>query len=432
MTVELRTIEDLDVEDRRVLLRADFNVPLAPSRGGGEIRVADDLKIRAALPTLDDLRRLGARIVIVSHLDHPRGWDPSLSLRPVADRLAELTGTSVPVAPAVTGPQVRELIDWLEPGAMLMLENVRFEPGEVGNDPALAVALSELADLYVNDAFAISHRAYASTGGVAGLMPSAAGRLIERELSALAAIVERPARPLVAILGGRGTGRKLDLIRRFLDQGSVVCIGGEMCFSFVAADGHHIGANRCLSRDLEAARKAEVAAALSGSRLELASDLILGAIGATGRMETLELDGIDVPSGWTALDIGRRTAERYAEEIAAAATVFWNGPMGRIELPDFTDGTATIAQAIAAASATTVVAGDETVAALRYLQLHEHVSHVSTGGDAALEFLMGKDLPGVRGLRRSAGGMNQSAGAIRAEEHAAPSEVCDLAGRRGR
>jgi phosphoglycerate kinase len=402
MTVELRTIEDLDVEDRRVLLRTDFDVPLAPSPDDAGLRVADDHKVRAALPTLDELRRRGARVVIVSHLEHPHGWDPSLSLRPVADRLAELTGTPVPVAPAVSGPQVRELIDWLEPGAMLMLENARFEPGEVGNDPALAASLSELADWYVNDAFAISHRAYASTEGVARLMPSAAGRLIEREVSALGALVERPAPPLVAILGGGGIGHKLDLIRRFLDQGSVVCIGGELCLSFVAADGHRMGANRCLSRDLEAARKAETAATLSGSRLELPRDLVLGAIGATGRMETMELDGVDVPGGWTALDIGRRTAERYAAEIAAAATVFWNGPMGRIELPDFTDGTAMIAHAIAAASATTVVAGDETVAALRYLRLHEHVSHVSSGGDAALEFLMGKDLPGLRGLLRSA------------------------------
>ena len=219
MTNEFRTIDDLDVEGRRVLLRADFNVPITPASAGGPVSVADDTRIRAALSTIEELRRRGARLVLSSHLGRPKGPDPALSMRPVADRLENLTGASVPLAPAVIGPRVCELTERLEPGQMLMLENVRFEAGETDNDPALASALAELADLYVDDAFASAHRAHASTCGVAHLLPSVAGRLMEREVNALGAVVERPARPLVAILGGAKIGDKSGVVRRFLDTG---------------------------------------------------------------------------------------------------------------------------------------------------------------------------------------------------------------------
>jgi len=401
MTIELRTIDELDVEDRRVLLRADFNVPLTPASASTPVRVADDTRIRSTLPTIEELRRRGARLVLVSHLDRPKGWDPALSMRPIAERLAQLTGAPVPLAPAVVGPEVHELTERLVAGAMLMLENVRFEAGETRNDPLLASALADLADLYVNDAFASAHRAHASTEGVAHRLPSAAGRLMEREINALSAIVDRPARPLVAVLGGAKVRDKIGVVRRFLELADTVCIGGAMCFPFLAALGHSVGRSLCPREDLEPAREALVAAAGYG-RLELPSDLLLARWGeqqdgATTRV----LDGVDVPDDWMGLDIGPRTAHRYAAEIAAAATVFWNGPMGRFELAAFSDGTRRIAEALASSSATTVAGGGETDLALRSYGLRDRVSYISTGGGATLEFLEGRELPGVQALLRT-------------------------------
>jgi phosphoglycerate kinase len=245
-----------------------------------------------------------------------------VSMRPVADRLEELTGGPVPLAPAVIGPHVRELAQHVPPGEMLMLENVRFEAGELYNDPGLAAALTELADLYVNDAFAVSHRAYASTEGVAHWLPSAAGRLLEREVSALSAIVERPNQPLIALLGGARLSDKLSLVLAFLDHASVVCIGGRLCFPFFAAQGLSIGATPCSQADLSAARLALATARRCGCRLELPQDLVLGAPSQAGSIAPHTMDGVEVPGGWSGLDIGPRTAEQYAAEIAQAQTVF--------------------------------------------------------------------------------------------------------------
>ena len=245
MADSLRTIDELDVEGRRVLLRADFNVPLHRPQPGGPIEVADDTRIRAALETIAELRARGARLVLVSHLGRPKGIDPALSMQPVADRLAELTGAPVTLAPAVTGPEVIELTERLAPGEMLMLENIRYEPGETRNDPDLVSALAELADMYVNDAFGTAHRAHASTEGIAHRLPSAAGRLMEREVHTLQAIVERPDRPLVAILGGAKVSDKIGVVERFLELADVLCIGGAMCFPFFAAQGHRVGASLC-------------------------------------------------------------------------------------------------------------------------------------------------------------------------------------------
>jgi phosphoglycerate kinase len=393
---ELTTIDDLDVEGRRVLLRADFNVPLVhPSPL--VTRVGDDTRIRAALETIRELRGHGARLVLVSHLGRPKGVDPALSMRPVFDRLAELTGSPVTLAPAVVGPDVRELSERLEPGEMLMLENVRFEPGETKNDPALVAALAELADAYVNDAFGTAHRAHASTEGVAHALPSAAGRLIERELRALRAIVEHPERPLVAILGGAKVSDKIGVVERFLDLADVLCIGGAMAFPFLAIQGHHVGASLCPESDLEPALRALEKAGASRCRLELPRDLRV----ADQADNEAALLGTDVPDGWSGLDIGPRTAERYAAEIAAAGTVFWNGPMGRFELEPFAAGTHAIARAIAATPASTVVGGGETVEAMRALHLEGSVTHLSTGGGATLELLEGRELPGVQALMRS-------------------------------
>lgn len=402
MTDELRTIDDLDAEGRRVLLRVDFNVPLTPVSAGLPVGVADDSRIRAALPTIDELRRRGARLVLVSHLGRPQGPDPAWSMRPVANRLARLTGAPVALAPPVIGAEQRELSERLAPGQMLMLENVWFEAGETRNDPRLASALAGLADLYVDDAFASAHRRHASTSGVAHLLPSAAGRLMEREVNALHAVVDQPARPLIAVLGGAKLGDKLGVVRRFLELADLVCIGGGMAFSFFAALGHTVGQSLCPREDVGRARAALVAAAGSTDRLVLPSDLRLARWGSHAGAVTEALDGADMPDGWMGLDIGSRTADRYAHEILAAATVFWNGPMGRFELPQFTEGTHVIAEAVASTSATTVAGGGETVEAVRQFGLQDAVNHLSTGGQAMLEFLEGRELPGVAVLRRDA------------------------------
>ena len=401
MLGELRTIDDLDVEGRRVLLRADFSVPLTQASARARARVADDTRIQRALATIQELRLRGARLVLVSDLDRPEGHDPALSMRPVADRLAKLTGVPVLLAPAVTGRHVRELTEPLAPGQMLMLENVRFEPGETRNDPGLASALAELADLYVNDDFGSAHRVHASTEGVAHRLPCAAGRLLAREVGALNAIVQDPERPLVVILGGAKANRKIGVARRFLELADVVCLGGGMCFPFLAAQGHSVGGSLCPPEDLDPARLA-LAAAGSGCRLELPQDLLLAEQDNEEGIPARVLDGVDVPDGWMGLDIGPKTADRYAAEIAAAATVFWYGPMGLFELGPFAAGTHAIADAIASTSAATIAAGGQTAQALRSFGLQDHVSHLSTAGAATLQFLEGRELPGVQALLRTA------------------------------
>ena len=396
MNPRLRTIDDLAVEGQRVLLRADFNVPLQSGPAGTTV-VADDTRIRAALATIDELRHRGGRLVLVSHLGRPKDREPELSMRPVAARLAELTGSPVALAPAVVGPEVQAMTEQLAPGGMLMLENVRYEPGETHNDPELAQALSELADVYVNDAFGTAHRAHASTEGVAHRLPSAAGRLMERELIALSAIIEDPKHPLVAVLGGAKVGDKIGVVERFLELADVLCIGGAMCFPFLAAQGHTVGASLCPEDELEPARRTLAAARRSRCRLELPVDLTLGAredADCTPR----GIDGVEIPDGWIGLDIGAHTAMLYATEISRAATVFWNGPMGRFELAPFAAGTRTIARAVAECDGTTVVGGGETVEAMRSFALADSVTHLSTGGGATLELLEGRRLPGVQVL----------------------------------
>ena len=320
----------------------------------------------------------------------------------MADRLGALTGEPVPLAPAVVGPQVRDLTERLEPGQMLMLENVHFEAGESRNEPALASALAELADLYVGDAFAAAYLPYASTWGVAQRLPCAAGRLMEREVHALTAIVERPARPLVTLFGGAQIGEKLDLVWRFLELADVVCVGGAVCFPFHAAMGHGVGRSLCPVNDVEAARLALGGANGSSDRLALPKDLLLGRWGPNGKAARRLLDGVDVPDGWMGLDIGPGTASSYSASIAAAATVFWNGPMGRFELPQFAAGTRAVADAVASTSATTVVGGGETAQTLRMFGSQDRVDHLTVGGPAMHEFLIGRELPGVQVLLRDA------------------------------
>jgi phosphoglycerate kinase len=368
----MRTLDDLDVEGKRVLVRVDFNVPLDDD---GEI--TDDARIRAALPTLHELRSKHAKLVLLSHLGRPKGVDPKLSLRPVADRLSELLG---------------ETVTFDDPHSdITLMENVRFDPGETKNDAELAQRYAALADVYVNDAFGSAHRAHASTEAVAHLLPHAAGRLLEREVTTLNGILEQPERPLVAIVGGAKVTDKIGVLDAFLERADTVLVGGAMCFPFFKAQGHGVGDSLCEEEGIEPARRA-----LQSDKLELPVDLKLGRA-FSADTETRDAD-IDVPDGWMGLDIGPKTADAYAEVIAGAGTIFWNGPMGAFELEPFAAGTRAVAEAVAKAPGTTVVGGGDSAAALAQFGLDHEVDHLSTGGGASLELIEGKPLPGVEAL----------------------------------
>jgi phosphoglycerate kinase len=388
----VKRLDDVAVDGRYVLVRVDFNVPLQDGR------VADDTRIRAALPTIENLRRRGAKVILASHLGRPSGHDRALSLAPVAERLALLTGARVEFADDVVGPSAHACRERLKPGEMMLLENLRFEPGETANDEQFATALGSLADVYVNDAFGSAHRAHASTEGVTrhvGVL--AAGLLLEREVSQLRAILADPARPLVAVLGGSKVTDKLAVIERFLELADTVLIGGAMCFPFLRVQGHSVGRSMCEEAGLEPARTALAGAGSSRAALRLPLDLGL-AERLSAEEPRRDLDGVDVPDGWMGLDIGERTAAGYADAIAAAGTVFWNGPMGVFELDAFAAGTRAVAEAVAAAPGTTVVGGGDSAAALTRFGLEGSVTHLSTGGGATLELIEGRALPGVEAL----------------------------------
>jgi phosphoglycerate kinase len=376
----MRTIEDLgDLDGKRVLVRVDFNAPLEDGR------ITDDVRIRAALPTIEGLRERGARLLLVSHLGRPKERDPALSLKPVAEQLAKLLETEVKLAPD---------LDDVPDGDVVMLENIRYEPGETKNDPELAKRLAALADAYVNDAFGSAHRAHASTEGVAHLLPSAAGLLLQNEVETLTGILEHPGRPLVAIVGGAKVTDKIGVLEAFLQRADAILIGGAMAFPFLSVQGHAIGDSLCADEDLDPAR----ALLENGEeKLHLPVDLILGR-SFDADTERVELDGVDVLDGWMGLDIGPQTAEAYAQEIADAGSVFWNGPMGAFELEPFARGTRRVAEAVAAAEGTTVVGGGDSAAALEKFGLADRVTHLSTGGGASLELIEGKTLPGVEVL----------------------------------
>ena len=388
-----RTVRDLDVTTgQAVLARVDFNVPLE----GGQ--VADDARIRAALPTIELLLEKGVRLVLCSHLNRPQGRDPETSLEPVSGRLGELIDAQIHQAPDVVGPEVRRGVDRLEPGSVLVLENTRWERGETENDPALARELASLGDAYVNDAFGAAHRAHASTAGVAEyLRPAVAGLLLENEVVTLSSIVESPERPLVVILGGAKVTDKIALIDRFLDTADALLIGGAMCFSFFRAQGIETGDSLVEEEGVELARRALEKAESSGCELLLPVDLVAGER-FDADTERREIDGIEVPEGWMGLDVGKGTAALFAEQIGKAGTVFWNGPMGAFELEPFAAGTRAVAEAVAKAPGTTVVGGGDSGAALAEFGLADEVDHLSTGGGASLELLEGKPLPGVEVL----------------------------------
>ena len=376
----MRTLEDLDVEGKRVLVRVDFNVPLDE-----DSEITDDARIRAALPTLTELRGKGARLLLAAHLGRPKEREEKFSLQPVAARLSELLGEEVVLAPT---------LDDVPDGDVVMLENVRFEPGETKNDPQLAERYAALADAYVNDAFGAAHRAHASTEAVAHLLPSAAGRLLEREVATLTGILEDPERPLVAVVGGAKVTDKIGVLDAFLARADRILVGGAMCFPFFKVQGHDVGDSLCEAEGEEPARRALAA---GGEKLRLPSDLVAGRE-FSADTEVRALDGVDVPDGWMGLDIGQRTAAGYAEVIRDAGTVFWNGPMGAFELDPFAAGTRTVAEAVAESDAVTVVGGGDSAAAMAEFGLADRVTHLSTGGGASLELIEGKPLPGVEAL----------------------------------
>lgn len=382
--MKLRTLDDLEVAGKRVLLRADCNVPMR------EDHIADDFRIRASVPTIRELLDHGAaRVIVCSHLGRPKG-EPDLrySLVPVAARLGEFLGEPVPVAPLPSEPLPPDY-------PVVLLENLRFHPGETTNDPDFARALASLADVYVDDAFGAVHRAHASVAAVAELLPNAAGRLLQREVEVLSQLLERPERPFVAIVGGAKVSDKLPLLAALLRVADQLLVGGGMCFTFFAARGWETG--RSL---LEAERVDDVRALMeqAGDRLLLPTDVVV-APEMRGDAPTATVAADAIPEDQAGYDIGPATARAYAAAIAAARTVLWNGPMGVAELDAFAAGTAAVAEAVATAPAFTVAGGGDSLAALDRLGFRDRIDHASTGGGAMLEFLEGKPLPGLTPLQ---------------------------------
>jgi phosphoglycerate kinase len=375
-----RTVAALDAKGKRVLLRVDFNVPFETDPA----RITDDTRIRAALPTINALREQGAMLALCSHFGRPKGPDRKLSLALVAKRAAELLGIAVPMAPDCIGPETKQQVSELKPGEVLMLENVRFHPEEEQNDPAFAKALADGFDAYVNDAFGAAHRAHASTEGVAHVLPAYAGLLLETEVRVLTSLLESPARPFVAIIGGAKVSSKIDVLKALVAKADVLAIGGGMANTFLAATG------------------TDIKASLSEPDREADARAILAAAKARGAEVLLPVDmrwSHDEPP--KILDIGEETEREFAAHIAVAKTVFWNGPVGLFEQPEFAHGTEAIARAMAQLSesgAVTVVGGGESVQAVEQLGLAGRMTHVSTGGGAALELVEGKRLPGVEAI----------------------------------
>jgi phosphoglycerate kinase len=381
----------------RVLVRADLNAPL----DGG--RVADDARIRASVPTLERLLTAGAGVAVCSHLGRPKGQRvDELSLRPCAARLGELMGRRVELLPDCVGEQVEQRVASLEPGELVMLENLRFHPEEEANDPAFADRLAAGFTHYVNDAFGAAHRAHASTEGVARRLPARAGLLLAREVEVLEGLLSSPRHPFVAVLGGSKVSDKLPLITSLLERCDRVLIGGAMCFTFLAAQGERVGASLHEDADGQAkARELMETAVRLNCALQLPVDvLVADRFAADADLEVVPTD--DIADGWMGVDIGPRTSASYREAIAGAATVFWNGPMGAFEIPPFAAGTRAVAEAMAASAGSTVVGGGDSGAAVAQLGLTERYTHVSTGGGAALEMLEGKTLPGVAALPSAA------------------------------
>lgn len=392
-----RSLDDIEVADRRVLVRVDLNVPM---RDG---QVTDATRIERALPTLRELAKAGAKVVVLSHFGRPKGKpDPAMSLRPLVAPLGAALGGAVGFAPDCIGPAATEAVAALAPGDVLLLENLRFHPGEEANDPAFARALAELGDVYVNDAFSAAHRAHASTEGLARLLPAAAGRLMGAEIDALTRALENPERPLAAVVGGAKISTKLDLLGNLAGKVDALVIGGAMANTFLFAQGVEVGTSLCERDMAPTARDIVDAARAVGCDLLLPEDAVVAAAFEAGAAsETVPVGA--VPADRMILDIGPRTAAAHAARLADCRTLVWNGPLGAFELPPFDAGTNAVAQAAARLTAAgdlvSVAGGGDTVAALAHAGVVDDFSYVSTAGGAFLEWLEGRELPGVAALR---------------------------------
>jgi len=384
-------LDALEVKGKRVLMRVDFNVP-QDANGA----ITDDTRIRAALPTIREVLAKGARgVVLMSHLGRPKGVDEKLRLAPVAERLSKHLKLPVIALKESTGAAVEAAVAQAAPGSVVLLENVRFNAGEQKADPALSAAYARLGDVFVNDAFGTSHRAECSVSEVAKLLPSVAGRLLQAEIEAFARVLTQPKRPLVAILGGAKVSDKLLVIDTLLERCDTLLVGGGMAYTFLKAMGQGIGKSLCEDERMEVVKAALAKAKARKVELLLPVDhVVADRFAADAAAKTVEA----IPDGWMALDIGPKTRKLFAERIAGAATIVWNGPMGVFEMPAFCEGTKAVGKAVAAAKGYTVVGGGDSVAALEQLKLSAKVKHVSTGGGASLELLEGKALPGITSL----------------------------------
>ena len=391
MNYNKKTVRDVDVAGKKVLLRCDFNVPQDKETGA----ITSDKRIVAALPTIRYLLDHGAAVIACSHLGKPKnGPETKFSLAPVAKRLGELLGQDVIFAADVVGEDARAKAAALKPGQILLLENTRFEKGETKNDPALAKAMADMAELYVSDAFGAVHRAHASTAGVAAYLPAVSGFLIEKELSVMGGALADPKRPLVAILGGSKVSSKIGVINNLLEIADTIIIGGGMSYTFSAAQGGKVG-DSLLEADwkdysLEMIEKAKA----KGVELLLPVDTVIADRFAADA-DTQVVAAGQIPDGWQGLDIGPKTVELYCKAVAGAGTVIWNGPMGVFEFPAFAKGTEAVAEAISKTNAITIIGGGDSAAAVEQLGYADKMTHISTGGGASLEFLEGKELPGV-------------------------------------
>ena len=390
-----KTVRDVELKEKRVICRCDFNVPMK------EGAITDDTRIRAALPTIQYMLEEGASVILMSHLGRPKGKpNHDFTLEPVAKRLEELLGRPVQFAPSdtVVDDGVREKAATLGPGEVMLLENVRYRAEEEKNDPGFSKELADLADLFVNDAFGTAHRAHSSTAGIADFLPAVSGFLIEKELQFLGEAVDDPKRPFVAILGGSKVSDKIGVIENLIEKADTILIGGGMAYTFIKAAGCGIGTSLCEEDKLDLANELRAKAESKGVKLLIPSDSKLGDKFAAD-CETQFADSTAMPDGWMGMDIGPKTIEAYTKAIAEAGTVVWNGPMGVFEFPAFEDGTKAVAKAMAESGAVTVVGGGDSAAAVKQFGFEEGMTHISTGGGASLEFLEGKVLPGVACLQ---------------------------------
>ncbi len=389
--VNKKTIRDIDVAGKRVLVRVDFNVPLDKTG-----QITDDTRIRAALPTIQYLRDKGAKVIVCSHLGRPKGKvAEEFRLTPVAKRLSELLGTTVQKTDDCVGPEVENAVAAMKPGDILLLENLRFHPEEETNDPGFAKQLAALANIYVNDAFGAAHRAHASTEGVARFLPAVAGFLMERELTFLGKALADPTRPFVAILGGAKVSDKIGVIENLLPKVDWLIVGGGMANTFLKALGHEVGASLVEEDKVELAKDLLQRA---GEKLMLPVDVVIAdAFAADAQHQTVPVD--KVLPGWRILDIGPRSVEAFRAVLQKAKTVVWNGPMGVFEFPAFAAGTVAIAKCLAETDATTIIGGGDSAAAVEQAGVADKMTHISTGGGASLEFLEGRILPGVAALQ---------------------------------